>query len=86
MPLRPVLKMVKNAYFCLLKCSTWVKIGFWVQVFGCPSHHHEYLGQLNQLWKYQNMPMTSKEAANLTKIEKCRDFEVELARLPHFQP
>jgi hypothetical protein len=46
----------------------WVEIGIRVQIFGCPGHHHKYLCQINRFWEFQNVPITSKEAANLTKI------------------
>ena len=82
MPLGPVLKMMKNAYFCLIKCSNWEKIGFRMQVFGCPGHHHKYLSQINQLWKFHNIPITSKEAANLSKIEKIVRFRSSFGKAP----
>ena len=60
----------------------WVEIGLRVQVFGCPGHHHIYLSQINQLWKFQNIPITSKEAANLTKIENIVKFRRSFGKAP----
>ena len=52
------------------------------QVFGYPTHHHEYLIQSNYFWKFQDMPMTSEEAAILKKSEKLVRNRSQLCKTP----
>ena len=59
-----------------------LKMGENRQVFGYPAHHHEYLIQSNYFWKFQDMPMTSEEAAILKKSEKLVRNRSQLCKTP----